>query len=74
MLVHALTTVAMPAPMTCKDKRETFHVDVQVVVERWLIVVGDLPFPLHFLIYIIIMFSIFLYHPRLDSRTTPASK
>ena len=33
MLIHALTTVAMAAPMTFKDKRERFFVDVQVVVE-----------------------------------------
>ena len=73
-LIHALTTVPTAAPMTFKDKRERFYVDVQVVVERWITIFGDLPFPFHFLIYIIPMFSIFLYHPRLDSRNTPASK
>ena len=74
MLIHALTTVAMAAPMKFKYKRERFYVDVKIVVERWLTIFGDLPFPFHFLIYIIPMFSMLLYHPRLDSRTTPASK
>ena len=40
MLVHALTTVATAAPMTFKNKRERFYVDVQVVVERWLPFLG----------------------------------
>ena len=74
MLIHGLTTVATAAPMTFKDKRERIYVDVQIVVEPWLTIFGDLPFPFHFLIYIIPMFSMFLYHPRLDSRTTPGGK
>ena len=74
MLMHALMTVATAAPMTFKDKRERFHVDVQGVVERWLTVFADLPSPFHFLIYIIPTFPKLLYHPRLDSRTTSANK
>ena len=74
MLIHALMTVAMAAPMTFKDKRASFYVDVQVVVERWLTIFGDLPFPFNFLIYIIPMVSMFLYHLRLDLRISPASK
>lgn len=34
MLIHAITTVAMAGPMTFKDKRENFYVDIQIVVER----------------------------------------
>ena len=74
MFIHALTTVAMAALMTFEDKRERFYVDVKVVVERWPTIFDDLPFPFHFLVYIILMFSMFLYHLRLDPRTPPASK
>ena len=74
MLTHVVTVVAMAAPMTLKDKRKTFYVDAQNVVERWLTIFDDLPFPFHFLVYIIPMFSMFLHHTRLDSRTTSARK